>query len=160
MKKHALILVVLFFSVATAFSQRSNQKWFNTAFGMRIEGGAGSSGTVGVTYERAVSTKTHFDFFVLTNFSSGVEANLLYKFVNSIPDVPASLRWYIGFGAHAGTWGNGNFDAGPDGVLGIGYVFVPDVPLNLTIDWHPSVDVLNSGFNAAKFGFSIRYIVE
>ncbi|MFW5852361.1 MAG: hypothetical protein ACOCWB_09060 [Bacteroidota bacterium] len=160
MKKYTLIFVFLFFSVTAVFSQRSNQKWFKTAMGMRIEGGAGSAGTVGFTYERAVSTKTHFDFFVLTNFSSGVEGNVLYKFVNPIPDVPATLRWYIGFGAHAGVWGNGHFDAGPDGVWGIGYVFSPDVPLNLTVDWHPGFDVVNGNFNAAKFGFSIRYVVE
>ncbi|MFO7868572.1 MAG: hypothetical protein R6U95_04640 [Bacteroidales bacterium] len=159
MKKFTLVFLTLTMCAMVGFGQRANQKWFSTAMGMRVEGGAGTGGTMGVTYERALGAKTHFDFFVLTDFSYGVEADVLYKFVNSIPDVPGSVRWFVGFGAHAGIWGQNSYDVGPDGILGIGYVF-SEFPANITIDWHPSVDVLGGNFNAAKFGFSFRYVVQ
>jgi hypothetical protein len=158
MKRSGILLCIVMITSLSVFAQRGNQKWYNTAIGLRIEGGAGSSGTMGPTFEQALSNTTSFELMVLTNFSAGLEAVGMYKFIKTIPEVPAFLRWYYGFGVHVGAWNSG-FNAGPDFLLGIGYS-VSDAPINLCIDWHPSVDVIDTQFNAAKFGFSIRYIVE
>ena len=157
MKRIGIIITVLFAMSLSAHAQRGNQKWFNTAFGMRIEGGAGSRGVLGPTYESGLSSTSGLEIALLSNFSSGIEANVLYKLIKTIPDVPASVRWYLGFGAHVGIWHN-SVVAGPDFLLGLGYN-IPDAPINIALDWHPNVDIGGS-FNAAKFGFSVRYIVE
>lgn len=156
--KRTSILIALIITVSlSAFGQRGNQKWFNTAIGMRIEGGAATVGTLGPSYERALTTTTSLELMLLSNFSTGIEAVGMYKLIKTIPDVPPFVRWYMGFGAHAGIWRNSVY-AGPDFLLGIGYSF-SDFPVNVCIDWHPNVDIGHS-FNAAKFGFSVRYIVE
>lgn len=167
MKKILFVSSMILLTTFSAHAQRGNQKWYNTAIGLRIEGGAGSSGTLGPTYERALSSKTSVETMILTNLSTGIEGVFMHKWINTIPDVPTTVRWYCGVGLHLGTWGSKStsFVAGPNGFLGIGYS-IPDIPINITLDWHPSVDVRmydeneKMRFNAAKFGFSVRYIVE
>jgi len=158
MKRTFFFILMSMCATLSVFAQRGNQKWYNTAIGLRIEGGAGSAGTLGPTFEKALSNTTSLEFMVLSNLSTGIEGVGMHKWIKTIPDVPAYIRWYFGAGVHVGTWGTNNFAAGPDGLLGIG-ISISDIPVNLCLDWHPSIDI-GGGFNAAKFGFSIRYIVE
>jgi len=168
MKRTGFIFTILILLSLSTFAQRSNQKWYNHAVGLRLEiGGAGSSKELyGITYEHFLTKMSSVEILGMTDLNLGGELTGMYKFVNALPDVPATLRWYAGIGAHAGYWGIGYETytvAGYDFMLGIGYS-LKQSPINLTFDWHPMGNFVyklsTEQFIANKFGFSARYIIE
>lgn len=84
------------------------------------------------------------------------------------------LRWYYGGGVHAGFGGSyyanrWNYDyryqnnyglIGIDGVLGMEYTIQdPDVPLNISIDWKPTLEFSPGIFpRGSELAISVRYI--
>lgn len=164
MKKTVLFIVMLV-AIATAVSaQRANQKWYRHAIGVRGENSVYNFlPLVGVTYDRFLSNQTAAEIILISDLATGTEISAVYKYVKSIPDVPASIRWYMGVGAHLGQWRATNIVAGIDGILGIGYTF-DQIPINATLDWHPIINAVTSNtqyiFVPTKFGLSARYIIE
>ncbi|MFO7620984.1 MAG: hypothetical protein R6W81_06910 [Bacteroidales bacterium] len=78
------------------------------------------------------------------------------------------LNWFWGAGAHIGFWDAGynpNINAtytgsviGIDGILGLEYTF-DDVPLNLSIDILPSINLIGStGWAGINGAISVRYV--
>ncbi len=159
MKKLVFFAIMLLSIVTSVSAQRANQKWYRHAIGIRVE----NEDLIGISYDRFLSNQTAGELFLMSDLSSGAEITGLYKYVKSLPDVPASVRWYAGCGVHIGQWEQTDIVFGVDGVLGIGYTF-DQIPLNLTIDWHPIINVVTSNKNEAfipiKFGLSARYIIE
>jgi hypothetical protein len=78
------------------------------------------------------------------------------------------LNWFWGFGGHVGFWDagrnpfvkdtyNGSAIFGADGILGLEYTF-DDIPLNLSLDLLPTLNIIGDfglGINGA---LSIRYV--
>ena len=159
MKKTAFIIGLLLITTIS-FAQRGNQKWYKTALGLRLEFGA-SSDLTGISYEQFISNQNSIEFIGLTNFATGAEFTGIYKYIKSLPGIPATVRWYTGIGAHAGSWQGDKLVVGADGLLGIGYTF-NDIPLNVTLDWHPKINIItqHDRFIPAIFGLSFKYVVE
>ncbi len=68
------------------------------------------------------------------------------------------LSWFFGGGAYVG-WEDSDTYLGPQGVIGLDYKF-PSVPVNLSIDWKPELDILPSiNFVPEAFSVSIRFVI-
>lgn len=66
------------------------------------------------------------------------------------------LRWFYGAGAYVGFQGGDTY-LGPTGAIGLDYKF-PDVPLNLSIDWKPELDIIPKvNLIPDAFGFTARF---
>lgn len=135
---------------------------YNTGIGLR--GGFFN----GLTVKHFVSEKAAFEVLLASRWK-GLEITGLYEIHNRAFDVDR-LKWYYGFGAHAGfyngdnthnRWGESGQSytvVGLDGILGLEYSFT-DIPFNLSIDWKPTFNFLGySGFWGDGGALSIRYI--
>ena len=85
---------------------------------------------------------------------------------SELDQVLDGLQWYYGGGAFVSIWG-GSFSRyydykstqiGVSGVLGLDYTFA-DLPINVSVDWMPSVSFVGGGgFGASAGGLAVRYI--
>jgi hypothetical protein len=135
---------------------------YNTGIGLR----AGPFN--GLTIKHFVGEKAAFEILLASRWK-GFEVTGLYEIHNRAFDVDR-LKWYYGFGAHAGFY-NGDYTynrwgekgqtysvVGLDGILGLEYSFT-EIPFNLSIDWKPTFNFLGySGFWGDGGAISIRYI--
>ena len=83
-----------------------------------------------------------------------VAIGLLYE--RFLPLGTQGLRWYFGGGAY-GAFHKEN-TMGAMGIIGLDYTF-HNVPLNLSIDWKPELNLVRSvNFEAATVGLSLRFV--
>lgn len=69
------------------------------------------------------------------------------------------LSWFFGGGGYVGFEDSDTY-LGPTGVLGLDYKF-PAVPVNLSIDWKPELDILPAvNFVPEAFSVSIRFVIK
>jgi hypothetical protein len=69
------------------------------------------------------------------------------------------LSWFFGGGGYVG-WEDSDTYLGPTGVIGLDYKF-PAVPVNLSIDWKPELDILPAvNFVPEAFSVSIRFVIK
>ena len=69
---------------------------------------------------------------------------------------PVGLSWYYGAGGYVG-FGNTN-NLGATGILGMDYQFSGNLPLNISIDWKPELNLVKEvAFRAATIGVSVRF---
>jgi hypothetical protein len=69
------------------------------------------------------------------------------------------LSWFFGGGGYVGFEDSDTY-LGPTGVIGLDYKF-PAVPVNLSIDWKPELDILPSiNFVPEAFSVSIRFTIK
>lgn len=72
------------------------------------------------------------------------------------------LKWFYGLGAHVGgvsntaTNNNGGLMLGADAILGLEWV-IPEVPISLTADLHPRLELLNGSLLGIEPALSVRY---
>ncbi|TAF45662.1 MAG: hypothetical protein EAZ51_08910 [Sphingobacteriales bacterium] len=68
------------------------------------------------------------------------------------------LKWFYGVGAHVGgiSKNNAGLMLGADAILGLEWV-IPQVPLSLTADLHPRLELLNGALLGIEPALSIRY---
>ena len=163
MKKSGLILA-LFGLVTVAFAQRGNQKWYLHAVGVSTGSAVYSTFPVlGMSYDRFITNQNSLELILSSDLVNSTEITGYYKYIKSIPGVPASVRWYCGVGIHASKWNTTGTTGGPDGLLGIGYTF-DQLPFNGTFDWRPSVNIGSDqtiyAFAPTRFALTARYIIE
>ncbi len=153
MKKIFIATLFVFF----AFSQIQAQD-YNSAIGLR--GGLFS----GVTLKHFINHSDAVEGLLVTRWE-GVEITGLYEVHDMAFNVPG-LNWYYGGGAHIGFYDENNVDnrydsasvLGVDGILGIEYNFM-DIPLNIGLDWKPSLNLLGGNSPWGDGGaLSIRYV--
>lgn len=148
----AISSLFLFLSIAS-FSQDASPEHtqFTNAVGIRI-------GPTSPTIQNGISFKHFF------NSSNAVEGILsltngfgvcgLYEIHKPLP--VENLQWLIGAGAYVGFSNNTNYFGGA-GIIGLDYNF-PTLPLNLTIDWKPELNLSPRIFpEGSGVGFSARY---
>lgn len=76
-----------------------------------------------------------------------------------------NLSWYFGGGAYVGFYsssytGSSKAILGISGNLGLDYTF-EDIPLNISLDWIPSIGLTGGGgFGAEAGGIGVRYILN
>mgnify|MGYP006973659189 FL=1 len=79
----------------------------------------------------------------------------------------AGLKWYAGLGAHVGAYrhgwhrdghyyDDGDMSLGVDGALGLDYK-INGAPINLSLDFQPSFELLHHGYFSGWGGLAIRF---
>lgn len=154
MKK--LLLMFGFFFCAVLMV---NAQDYKTAVGLR--GGISQ----GLTVKYFVSEQHAFEGILTTRWHGSLLTGLYekHKDFNAVP-----LKWYYGYGAHAGFWegfdnhpwfddDDSHFTLGIDGILGIEYTF-DNLPINISLDWKPFFEIVGySGFEGDSGAISVRY---
>ncbi len=72
-----------------------------------------------------------------------------------------NFKWFYGLGAHVGgisknNNNNGGLMLGADAILGVEWL-IPEVPISLTADLHPRLELLNGSLLGIEPALSIRY---
>lgn len=140
-------------SSAAVYSQEAP---YHQALGIKIPAGFGITYKSFINDSHSIEAQAGF-------WKKGFRLSGLYEFnFYSFDEVPG-LAWFVGGGAHIGTWKsqykdeyNSEVDFGLDGIIGLDYKFA-DLPLNLSIDWQPSIALIGSSFSPAYGGIGIRY---
>ncbi len=151
-----LFLFFILGKLNVAEAQSSKHSQYNTAIGFKFYPG-------GVTFKQALNKSKCLE--VNGYFWKGIRITGLYELHYDIAGVDG-LRWYVGPGLHTSMYSpdiNENYAGrnyiGIDGVLGLDYK-IPSVPLNLSLDWQPSIEFGTSpGFVGGYGGLSVRYVI-
>ncbi|HVZ56010.1 MAG TPA: hypothetical protein VG870_05075 [Chitinophagaceae bacterium] len=135
-----------------AQSRSTNSSTYETALGVKVWDGGGISLKHFFNSNNAGELIAYF-------WSHGIRFTGLYEIHGPISGAEG-LRWYIGPGAHLGSYsskyGDGAF-VGIDGVLGLDYKF-RGAPINMSLDWQPSFEFgTDRGFYSGWGGLGIRY---
>ena len=104
-------------------------------------------------------------YFTLDGFRTTIMIEKYSPFANT-----EQLSWYIGYGGHLGIWSEewkknnpthkAGIALGVDGIIGLDYK-IKNAPLNLSIDWQPSFNVVGSSyFESGWAGLGIRYTLK
>ncbi|MCD8741363.1 hypothetical protein LT679_12175 [Mucilaginibacter roseus] len=160
MKKTLLLLVSAFTLLFVADSAKAQD--YNTAVGLKFGG-----------YENGISVKHFTDENtalegVLGFRRGGLVITGLYEIHQPAFNTP-KLKFYYGFGAHAGSVGAGKYKKlggdevfedskiliGADGVLGLEYV-LPNSPIAFSLDLNPRVELAGPFFDLAP-GLGVKY---
>jgi hypothetical protein len=153
------ILLVLALVIAGVSVRSYAQAPYSTALGVRL------GDPDGITLQHYLSGSSAVEG-ILGIGSYWFTITGLYEFHQQLKSTPG-LGWYIGFGAHLGSFttseyyhdkiGYTGFLFGLDGILGLDYTF-QHVPLNLSLDWKPAIELSPfNGFIPGEFGLSVRY---
>ena len=151
-----LLSAVLFVGLGT----QQVQAQYTTAIGIR---GALSPG---LTLKHHLSSDHVIEALLVSRWQ-GIIATGLYELHYPALQIE-NLRWYIGGGGHVGIWSttvndntwfesDGGVVVGFDLIGGLEYT-IPDLPINVSIDWKPGFNLLgHSGFWSDDGSLSIRY---
>ncbi|HRP32422.1 MAG TPA: hypothetical protein PKV73_11040 [Agriterribacter sp.] len=164
-----LICIGIFLAASTTLHAQPKGNSYKTALGVKFYPGA-------VTVKHFIKKDAALEG-LLYFWEDGFRITGLYEFHGNINGAPG-LKWYAGFGVHAGFADDGYWDHddddyydhhrrdhdfyfGPDGVLGLDYKF-KGAPINLSLDWQPAVNFGNDGrhfhtYYSGLGGFAIRY---
>lgn len=145
MRNKLFILLACFFLVATTQVQGQN---YNSAIGVKLGYGLIAS------YKKFLNEKAAVDIFGGIRWG-GLAAGVYYELHYDISGLDR-LQWYWGGGATFttrtyGVTNEGYYELGVSGVLGLDYSF-ENIPLNLSVDWAPTVVLLNSYTFGGHYG--------
>lgn len=131
------------------------QSTYNRAIGIKAPGG------FSITYKQFLTDKNNVEA-QLTMWNKGYKTSALYEFnFYSFPSVE-NLSWFVGPGVHVGFWkaaykkDHRSVDFGVDGIIGFDYKF-KDVPINVSVDWQPSVTLIGPTNFPSLGGIAVRY---
>lgn len=155
MKTFIVLIVAVLLTVSSVKAQ-NNSADYKTALGVKFY-------PTGITLKHFVSPKNALEgigYF----FNYGARITGLYEIHGNINNA-GGLKWYVGPGGHIGFYNNkygGATSIGIDGVLGLDYK-ITGAPLNLSVDWQPSIEFgngFNNGFTGNWGGVAIRYTLN
>jgi hypothetical protein len=165
MKKSLLILFVAisFLTIAKQSKAQDNTS-YQTAVGLKF--GAYEDG---FSLKYFTNSTTSLEG-VLGFRDHGVVITGLYEINQEAFNVPA-LKFYYGFGGHAGAIGKGEYERiggeedynnnhillGADGVLGLEYI-IPQAPIAISLDLNPRVELASGPFFDIAPGLGLKYI--
>ncbi|MEL6987065.1 MAG: hypothetical protein AAGK97_04470 [Bacteroidota bacterium] len=166
--KKLLLLFGIFFGMLLSTQEVKSQD-YEFAAGLRAGFGFSATGKMSLDGTNALEGIVNF-----RSFNSGVfKYNWirivgLYEIHNDLSSVTEGFYWYYGGGATVGFYG-GDYSLVPGesftsafvgvvGVIGVDYTF-PTAPINLSLDWIPSITFGGGGgFNTGGGGLAIRYV--
>jgi len=146
MKKVITILLVCF-AVATAVNAQDK------AIGLKLGSyGAQVSGQMAMGDANRIEANLSF-------LGGGLGLNGYYQWVNDFPKLGDAWKWYYGGGA--GIWlGSGYFGLGISGQAGLEFDLqsvVPSLPLQLSIDATPTLNIIGGFGFGVSGGLGVRY---
>src|SRR5215213_4436515 len=154
--KKALIAALALILMSTQANSQSMGQSYRTALGVKFWPGAISVKHF-VRDNRALEGLGYF-------WNYGFRFTGLYEIHGDINGAPG-LKWYVGPGAHIGFWNNDwkrrypsredGVAIGVDGVLGLDYK-IKGAPINLSIDWQPSFNIVGYTYFSSWGGLGIR----
>jgi hypothetical protein len=161
MKKLTILFFVLFIFLQADVRGQAMGNNYRTALGVKFYPGAISFKHF-IQPNRAVEALGYF-------YNYGFRFTGLYEIHGNINDLPG-LKWYIGPGAHIGTYNNawhrryGYHDTrmaiGVDGVIGLD-LKINKAPINISLDWQPSLNLVGyTYFESGWGGLGIRYTLK
>lgn len=144
MKKVLAILLVCF-AVATAVNAQDK------AVGLKLGTGVQISGQMAMGDANRIEANLSF-------IGGGLGLSGYYQWVNELPALGDAWKWYYGGGA--GLWLGGGFGLGVGGIAGLEFDLqsvVPSLPIQLTLDATPTINIIGGfGFGVGG-GLGIRY---
>ncbi|MEI9934311.1 MAG: hypothetical protein WDM71_05545 [Ferruginibacter sp.] len=152
MRKIFLLSVIVLFVAVIKVNAQDKGTAYTTAVGIKLAPATALTVKHFINDDNAIEGLASF-------WSHGFRLTGLYEFHHDISDMDG-LKWYVGPGIHFSAYGSkyygGGSTVGVDGVLGLDYKF-DEAPINLSLDWQPSVDFGSyDGFDD-WFGLGIRY---
>ena len=168
--KFKLLFAVLF---ALLFcTEAKTQYEYESAIGLRAAWGIAATGKFFINDAHAVEGILQYRGYDIGSFNYyWLIIRGLYEVHNPLAEVTEGLQWYYGGGAYVGFYG-GDWDDFPgsdldgtfigiSGVIGLDYKF-EDIPLNLSLDWIPSFNLVGGGdgFLGESGGIAIRYVLK
>lgn len=159
MKKVIFLAAVLFSAIVSQSQPKINTgSDYRTALGIKFWPG-------GITIKHFVNDNRALEglgYF----WTHGFRFTGLYEFHGDINDAPG-LKWYAGPGAHIGAYNevwyhgghyydDGDVSLGIDGVVGLDYK-ISGAPINLSLDFQPSLELLSQPYFSVCGGLAIRY---
>ncbi|WP_047414291.1 hypothetical protein [Cellulophaga sp. Hel_I_12] len=153
MKNIALITMTL---LALGLTKVHGQTNYRTSVGLGIDFGTGET-LVGPSAKYFF--KQNQAALAEVVFGSGITGvTLLYQYHGRIASTNG-LRWFAGAGPSFNFIGGGTtFSARPN--VGLDYK-IETIPLNFSFDWRPDLLISeDGGFQAARFGIGIRYVIN
>jgi hypothetical protein len=91
----------------------------------------------------------------IVGVTNGVGVCGLFEWHHPIASVE-NLQWFVGAGGFLG-YRDSKTLLGVAGIGGLDYKF-PDIPLNISIDWKPELNLINDvGYDGAGVGLSARF---
>lgn len=149
MKKLIALLSIITIIFIT---QKTNAQDYRHQLGVRI-GSVDQVLSTGFTYKYNFANNTAVEGIL--NVKDDIALGVLYEKKTPLGN-PAGLAWYYGAGAYVGFGKENNL--GATGILGFDYQFSGNLPLNVSIDWKPELNLVKSvAFRAATIGVSVRF---
>lgn len=152
MKRISLTLPVILISLFLC--NRASAQDYRFALGVRL---SNSSPTLNSSISGKYFATDRTAVEGLVSFGSRFGIGALLEIHNTL-NAPG-LTWFYGGGAYVGFQDHNTY-LGPTGIVGLDYKF-PDVPVNLSIDWKPELDIIPSvNFVPDAFAFTIRFAMK
>jgi hypothetical protein len=145
MKKVLAILLVCF-AVAAAVNAQDK------AIGLKLGNGVEISGQMAMGDANRVEANLGFMY-------GGLGINGYYQWVKDFSKLGDAWKWYYGAGARIGL-GSGYFGLGVGGQAGIEFDLqsvVPSLPVQLTIDACPTINIIGGFGFSIPGGLGVRY---
>ncbi|MDD4545091.1 MAG: hypothetical protein PHP27_04575 [Bacteroidales bacterium] len=155
MKKLFLsVVIALFALLPTKESKAQDYTW-----------GIGFRGTYypALSIKQQLSSRNSMDYIVSFR-NHGFQATAIYEW--KTPVINNNFHLYYGIGGSIGLWDDYRdnkykdelgFRAGVDGILGLEFK-IPNVPITLSVDYKPYINLIGWGNDFANGAFSVRYV--
>ena len=158
--KNILIAVLALVLLANEANAQAMGQSYRTALGVKFYPGA-------ITLKHFTRNDRALEGLA-TFWNYGFRFTGLYEIHGDINGAPG-LKWYVGPGAHIGFWNDewnrkypdrdDGVAIGIDGVLGLDYK-INNAPLNLSLDWQPSFNIIGYTHFSSWGGLAIRYTIK
>jgi hypothetical protein len=146
MKKTVKRVLIVFAIIAGSVAYSNAQE-----LGVRFGDVSGGNVAIDGIFGTGQFSRIHAD----VSFGNGVGIDALWDFLYR-PLSGEAFKWYVGAGPYIQI--DDPFWFGIAGEVGLEYAFVT-VPISLSIDWRPSVSIVEStDFHGGGFGFNVRYV--
>ncbi|MGE5106585.1 MAG: hypothetical protein ACM3H8_03515 [Sphingobacteriales bacterium] len=144
----ALLSIITLISITS----KTNAQDYRHQLGVRI-GSVDQVLSTGFTYKYNFNSNNGIE--AIFDLKDDIALGALYERKTPLGS-PAGLSWYYGAGGYVG-FGNEN-NLGATGILGLDYQFTGNLPLSVSIDWKPELNLVKDvAFRAATIGVSVRF---
>ncbi|HET9058166.1 MAG TPA: hypothetical protein VFN30_15075 [Chitinophagaceae bacterium] len=150
MKKTIALLFIV--TSLILINSKTKAQDYRHQLGIRI-GSVDQIVSTGFSYKYNFTAKKSVE--AILNLKDDIALGALFELKNPLTE-PSGLSWYYGAGGYVGFGQENNL--GITGVLGFDYQFFGNLPINVSIDWKPELNIVKEvTFRAATVGVSVRF---